>query len=531
MKGSPIAKFAPFLDPHGLIRARGRIEHASDLSYDAKYPIILGPGAILSRVLFEIHLRLMHAGPEQVRYEFRKKFIAIRLERTIKDLRKKCVVCQKLLTKPAQQIMASLPADRVSRALPFEKTGLDNFGPIFVRDRAAEGQGPTKRWALLLTCMVTRAVHLEIVNSLSAEDFLQAFRRFVAERSVPSIIYSDNAKTFKKSAKELAGLEQICSKEAQEAVTQKFGCRWVFIPDRASHFGGVWERLVGLVKAPLRKALGLSLLSSWEIQTILKEIQCILNNRPLTAVSTDLDDPAPISPNKLLLGHDIQILPQVLSGGAKSLEEGDSAPKTLKGRWKCRQAITEQFWRIWHQNYLLTLSELSKWRHKMPSLQKGKLVLILDENRKRQEWPLAIIEELHEGRDGLTRAVTLRTAKGQLRRPIAKLVPLEADIIFPNQVHDDHPKVTRRSQRLMDQRKNNTTRVVSCLSFPFAEGPCPYPNLPTPASPAAWSASEVVFNIAKPTALKEPSMEPGTSRPDAEPEDPAKGSAAPDARA
>lgn len=80
-----------------------------------------------------------------------------------------------------------LPESRIRDAIAFEVTGIDYAGPLFLKDQ--------KAYIYLFTCAVYRAVHLELVTSLSTEGFLEALRRFIARRGRPSVIYSDNGKT------------------------------------------------------------------------------------------------------------------------------------------------------------------------------------------------------------------------------------------------------------------------------------------------------------------------------------------------
>lgn len=60
-----------------------------------------------------------------------------------------------------------------------------------------------KVYIFIFTCAVTRAVHQEVVKSLSISAFINALRRFVVLRFVPLTIYSDNAKTNLSAAKYL----------------------------------------------------------------------------------------------------------------------------------------------------------------------------------------------------------------------------------------------------------------------------------------------------------------------------------------
>ncbi|VDI41861.1 Hypothetical predicted protein [Mytilus galloprovincialis] len=94
--------------------------------------------------------------------------------------------------------VAPFPRSRVSRSLPFQGTGLDYLGPVYVKD----GTVMKKRWICLFTCFVTRAIHLEIVNDMTTEEFICAFRRFVSTRGTPSEVISDNASQFAVSLNE-----------------------------------------------------------------------------------------------------------------------------------------------------------------------------------------------------------------------------------------------------------------------------------------------------------------------------------------
>ena len=154
-----------------------------------------------------------------------------------------------------------------------------------------------KVYICLFTCAVTRAIHLEVVTDLTEENFLQAFRRFVSRRSLPYTMISDNASTYSAAANELNELFQ--SDSLKQTLNRK-GVNWQFIPKRAPWFGGFWERLIGLTKNAVKKVLGRAFVSLSTLQTITTEIEAHLNNRPLTYVSSDIDDPEPLTPAHLL---------------------------------------------------------------------------------------------------------------------------------------------------------------------------------------------------------------------------------------
>ena len=92
--------------------------------------------------------------------------------------------------------MAPWPRERVSKATPFTYTGLDYLGPLYIKEKAET----SKVWICLFTCLTIRAIHLEIIQDMSAYKFLLALRRFIARRGMPKEITSDNASQFKVAA-------------------------------------------------------------------------------------------------------------------------------------------------------------------------------------------------------------------------------------------------------------------------------------------------------------------------------------------
>lgn len=92
--------------------------------------------------------------------------------------------------------MTPLPNECVSESTPFSYVGLDYLGPLYIK----ENKEYKKVSLCLFTCLVTRAVHLEIVHDMSTSVFLLCLRRFIATRGTTKEIISDNAKQFKLSS-------------------------------------------------------------------------------------------------------------------------------------------------------------------------------------------------------------------------------------------------------------------------------------------------------------------------------------------
>lgn len=184
--------------------------------------------------------------------------------------------------KPGTEPVAPPPKNRVREVSPFQVTGIDFMGPLYIK----EGTDKVKVYILLLTCVVVRAIHLELVRNLSKKSSINALRRFMSSRGVPKIIYSDNAKTFKGASAEIEELSRITS--GSDILCHY--CSNVLNGDLSSWWGGFWERLIKTVKDALKLTVGRPFLNYDDLQTVSIEIEAVVNNRPLTYVNDNSED-------------------------------------------------------------------------------------------------------------------------------------------------------------------------------------------------------------------------------------------------
>ncbi|XP_028415022.1 uncharacterized protein LOC114538101 [Dendronephthya gigantea] len=146
--------------------------------------------------------------------------------------------------------MAPLPVERVQMVPAFTNVGLDFMGPLYLKHKLqAKGKRETtKAYVCIFACEDSRAVHFELTNNMTTEEFLQAFRRMANRRGMPCTIRSDNQTTFHKAArvfsasKQKLKLMQIDPKVVQDRLENN-GVVWKFIIERASHRGRHWERV------------------------------------------------------------------------------------------------------------------------------------------------------------------------------------------------------------------------------------------------------------------------------------------------
>ncbi|XP_077973314.1 uncharacterized protein LOC144428239 [Styela clava] len=176
----------------GILRVGGRSQNAP-IEFDLKHPIILPSNHITQLIVREYHKSSHHCGASHAWNLLRQMFWIINGAVVVKRIIRNCIFCKKINASMGKQFMADLPKDRVTPDQPpFTCVGVDNFGPIFVK----QGRSSVKRWGLIITCAITRAVHLEIVHSMNVNSFIIGLRRFIVRRGKMSTIICDNGSNF-----------------------------------------------------------------------------------------------------------------------------------------------------------------------------------------------------------------------------------------------------------------------------------------------------------------------------------------------
>jgi hypothetical protein len=243
--------------------------------------------------------------------------------------------------------MAPLPADHMDVCAPFEETGMDVFGPFNV---IHGGRATTKCWVLLFTCMACRAVHFESLKSMDTQLCINAIARFQARRPGLRKIFCDIGTNFVGASSELNQAvdkwnnSELVKELRLEGIELKFG------PPVASHWGGVYERLVRSAKNHLKTILTKDALDSDIFLTLLMGVESVMNNRPITYVSADSRDPEALMPFNFLcpgvvVGSTIHIIPPVPPGDTVN----------MKHAWQRTRVLVDNFWRRWSEEYILML--------------------------------------------------------------------------------------------------------------------------------------------------------------------------------
>ena len=406
------------LDPeirNGLLCVGGRLGNLQcDVSAELAHPIILPKNNhITDLILSHVHEEVHHQGRGITLMKLRLcGYWIIGAGRKVNQAIRQCVTCRKLRRPTECQKMADLPNDRVEASPPFLYCGMDCFGPFF----AKRGRSEVKRYGLIITCMCSRAIHIEMLDDMTSDCLINALRCFIAIRGTVRQLRWDNGSNFIGAKNELQ--PQFVEDTTKQLAERQ--CEFVFNAPDASHSGGVWERQIRTVRSILSHIFSAcpKPLDDSGLRTVLYEVMAIVNSRPLTV--SDLEDPGsiePLTPNHILTAK--SSVPYPPPG------EFERADLFLRKRWRKVQFLLEQFWSRWRREYLAQIALRTKWHEPRRNVCVGDVVLVKDATLPRMQWPLARVMEAKPDGDGLVRRVKIKTRTSDaLERSVHKLVLL-----------------------------------------------------------------------------------------------------------
>ncbi|XP_055842438.1 uncharacterized protein LOC129909379 [Episyrphus balteatus] len=413
-----IISLKPYLDEDGVLRSMSRIDKTDCVSMSTKRPIILSQHHHGTELLVtDYHERFRHINHETVVNEIRKKFYIPRLRQFLKRIRTSCNRCKILRAKPRIPEMAELPAVRMTPYTPpFTYTAVDYGGPFEV----INGRKLEKRWICLFTCLVVRAVHIEIAYSCSTDSFILCYRNFLSRRGPVKKIFSDRGTNFVGAEKILRqDLKQIDS----QTIASKFisaGLEWHFHPPGSPHMNGCVERLIKSVKIALYAVSDVTTYKPNDelFRSYLKEVEDMINSRPLTYLPLDSEESESLTPNHFL---------RQLTEGSSPIpfEDLNENVKLYKTNALMSQLYAKHYWKRWILEYLPTLTRREKWTKRAEPLQVGDIVLLIDERSSRKSWPKGRVLKVHMSKDDQVRSATVKTADGIYNRPAVKLAKLD----------------------------------------------------------------------------------------------------------
>ena len=389
-------------DNSGIFRCYGRVSYY--------HPIFIPKDHPLAKGIVEVyHKATLHGGIQATTSKVRERFWIPRLRKLVKSIKYKCLRCKMMQPKglPAPPTSA-LPTFREEFSQLFATTGVDFAGPLNYKVKKIK-----KAYITLFSCASTRAVHLKLCTDQSAPTFKHSLKELVARRGVPRLMDSNNAKTFKHTAEWLKTLR--LDDDLQNYLASKH-IQWRFNLSRAPWWGGFFERLIGIKKTALSESIGKALLTYKELEEALMDVECFMNNRPLTYLNDEFEQRV-ITPKILIRGEPTTLLKEK----AETLETR---------RMPYLRLSQHQLRKRWFNEYLKVLNEKqpAKFTGNDKTLNNGRIVLIKGNLMTSKQWKLGKIVNKIVGKDGVVRGYKIQTGNSYIvERPTQLIADLEIE--------------------------------------------------------------------------------------------------------
>ena len=389
-KKSKLISLSPFLDGDGLMRAGGRLGRSRSIPYKSKHPLILpnSENEFVASLIHYFHRKNCHCSSLETFYLLRQHFYIIG--------------GKELAKAPKQQKMGDLPPERIEVAAPFATSGVDVFGDFPVTHA---GRGHRKRWVLLVTCLVTRAICLLPLPDMTLSSVVNALTRMNGQFPSVAKLVSDQGSNFKGASREIREAIEAWDKST---LNDKIGISWEFGPAALGHWGGVWERLVGLVKNSMKACLNNKVVNVDTFDTLCAAVAVVVNRRPLTAANNDVDSVQVLSPAHFICPYTF------VNSGPHLLPPLSQLGDHLRSSWQATRVLLDDFWDRWRMEYLETLLHRSKWQTSTANYAVGDIVIICEPIVPRERWRVARIEEITSQEATHHRRFRLRDSAGNV---------------------------------------------------------------------------------------------------------------------
>lgn len=322
----------------------------------------------------------------------------------VKTIKRLCFECKRRNYHPATPAMGNLPMERLCDAHPaFSNIILDTAGPFLITNK----RKTEKRWLLMVSCLASRGIHIEIMHSLTGESALIALNNTCTIRGSPLKIFSDQGTNFKSIATYITEQLPHTNNVRLKAGLSPISFKWEFSPAKAPSMNGSIERMIGLLKKGLKKFeeqmnLKLKNLNEEEFRGVVYEIMGFVNNRPLCVTKIG-EKMIALTPNHFLMARaNYKITPN------------NPLPTNLTNYASDLDKIKDTLWKHWLSQYLPTILYREKWVVKAKKLAVNDIILTADPSIS-NSWRLGRILEVIEGSGNQVRKIKIMLGKNDIQ--------------------------------------------------------------------------------------------------------------------
>ena len=365
--------------------------------------VILSPKhPITNKILYSFH-NINHRGVQHCVARSRIFYWIPQAAKLMKRIKNSCYTCRIRDAEAMKQLMAPLPRIRLKPSPVWYYSMVDLLGPIqvtnFINQRTTR-----KTWAVIITCLTTRACWVYLAESFSTDHLLTVLRKHESRNGSPANYYADLGRQIVGADRVLSEALSDVDKEEVRKFSAGRGTKFIFGTPHFPEGQGAVERLVQEVKKNL-KVITKKCLTFGELDTLLSEASYLVNSRPLQP-NPSLGEDSFICPNDILFGR-----------SDKEPPASDVSDTAMTRKAAMKQRIVAEFWNKWSSSYYQTLVGYAKWRYKDRNAQVGDVVLILDKEIEKGKFTSGIIDTVKTDPDKVVRKVTVKYKLKQKKDP------------------------------------------------------------------------------------------------------------------
>lgn len=458
-----------FVDSNSVIRVKSKFN-----LLNSNYPILMHPDSHVTKLIIEdYHTNNSHAGLFITLREIKRKFWILRGFSTTKKLLKNCITCRKLNGKPIKLNQNTYRDFRSSPPqIPFRSVFLDYIGPFYIK----VGGQKRKCWLLIVCCIWSRAINIEVCLTADVNDFLRAVQSHVYKYGMFELCISD-------LGSQITAGSNLIRNYLDDHITRDFLANYGIMnvkfnnyPKGDSSMGGIIEICVKQTKNLINKTISKGVLNLADFQLLITKVIHVINRRPiafqenLRESQRQLDFPEPITPEQLLRGYELvplDVIPQLTcddSDPSYRPSEGVDRYQQIQDNFLKLRKANKRLREVYHSEYLQTLfrqgvDAQDRYKPVMHSkLKIGDIVLLVEENCKQVNYPMGIVTSVKENRIGEVTAAEV--VKGKTREKVYRsansLILLYPNVISSgenskdsgiNVTYSDPSKQTRTSRK------------------------------------------------------------------------------------
>ena len=357
--------------------------------------IVLSPKHALTRLILRSMHEVDHRGVMHTLARSRIFYWIPQAGKLLRKIKKNCFKCRIKDAEAMRQLMAPLPAFRLKSSPVWHFSMIDLFGPISVKDFVNQ-RTTRKTWAVVITCLTTRACQTYLAESFSTDHLLCVLSKHEARNGSPAEYFAD-------LGRQIVGADRAMT-EAAEKLDHASIERFAAANESKFNFGtphfpegqGAVERLVQEVKKGLKVLTNNDTLSFGELDTALAEASYLVNTRPLQP-NPAMGEDGFICPNDLIMGRSDKAPPLV-----------DIFDTSLTRRVSHLRRLVNEFWKKWSQSYYQSLVKYHRWRLRERNCEPGDVVLVLDREGPKGKFTLGLIDSVKTDSDNAVRKVTVK---------------------------------------------------------------------------------------------------------------------------